>query len=362
MSFIIKNNVNKLIRTRPAKYRDKINKKKFLLLDRQELVKGFSNSICKEIIKNLDLENLNHYPQIELFYKFLAKSLNTNHKNLFLTEGCTGGIKQVIESFTSSQSNILVPEPSFVLYKVLSDLYGVRIKKVFYDKNLKLKESSYLSMIDSKTSIIFITNPGAPNDFVFKKKEIENLIIFCSRKNIIVAIDDAYFPYYNLDLSYLIKKYDNVIIMRTFSKFFGLAGLRAGYILSNRKKIKYISNFRGGYEINSLTMNILRTVLVNTSYFKKKNSLLQKAKKFLILHLKKNKIKIKSFGNANYLTISVLSESNAIKVGKFLNKKKIIVKYSLPKPFNDCILLTLSNIADAKKFLHYFHKIYGKFI
>lgn len=358
MSFKKISHVNKIIRTRPAEYRDYINKKNYLLIDRQELRFNPTDANKKKLsFSRLDL---NHYPQISKFYDFLSKFLKINKKKILITEGCTGGIKQIIESFAERGSNIVTAYPTFILYDIFAKLYNVTLKKVNYQKDLRLTVKSYLDQIDKKTSVVFLTNPGAPNDFVFKKNEIEEILNFCKKRNIIVALDDAYYPYYNLDLTSLINKYNNFIILRTLSKYYGLASLRVGFIISNFEKINYLSKFRGGYEINTPTMEIAKKILVNTNFFKKKKKELDKSKNFLIKEFKNHNIKVKSFGNSNYLCVSALNNKNVQKIVKIFSKKKVIVKYNLPKPYEDCILFTLSNLKEAKKILNIFNKEYKK--
>ena len=280
MAFNEKSYVNKILRTRPAQYRDYIKKKEFLLFDRQELSINTSKAISKKN-KYYEKLDLNHYPQINKFYDFLAKFINVSKKEILISEGCTGGIQQLVQSYAAKGSNIIVAYPTFILYEVFAKLNKVNLKKVKYDKEFKVTAEAYLDKIDKKTSIIFLTNPGAPNDFVLPKKEIEKICGVCKKRNVIVALDDAYYPYYDLNLISLVKKYDNFIILRTLSKYYGLAGLRVGYIIADKKKIAYLSKFRGGYEINSPTMEITKNIIKNKKFFKEKKMNWKKQKSLL---------------------------------------------------------------------------------
>tara|TARA_B100000767_G_scaffold273534_1_gene303937 strand:+ start:15178 stop:16290 length:1113 start_codon:yes stop_codon:yes gene_type:complete len=350
MSFIEKSYIKNILRSRPAQYRDQINKKEYLLVDRQEFGSNTAKASLK-LNRYYEKLDLNHYPQIDKFYKFLSRFIKVKQNKILITEGCTGGIKQIIEGYTKQGQNIIVAYPTFILYSVFTKVNNINLKKVEYDKEFKLNANSYLDKIDKKTSIIFLTNPGAPNDFVLPIKEIEKICITCKKKNIIVALDDAYYPYYNLNLIPLIKRYNNFIVLRTFSKYYGLASLRVGYIAASEKRIEYLSKFRGGYEINSPTIDITQNIIKNKKFFSKKYGDMKKAKVFAMSELKKNNIKIKSFGNANYLCVSVSQNENVAKIANYLFKNKIVVKYDLPSPFKDCILFTLTDIKDVKKIL-----------
>ena len=101
--------------------------------------------------------------------------INEKKEKILITEGCTGGIKQLIESYSENGSNIVAAYPTFILYSVFAKLYNVKLKKVNYNTQLKLTADSYIEQINKKTSIVFLTNPGAPNDFVLSKKEIERI-------------------------------------------------------------------------------------------------------------------------------------------------------------------------------------------
>ena len=361
MAFIEKKFVKKILRERPAKYRDFIKKKNYLLLDRQELSHNTAEASKKNKAFYYSL-NLNHYPQISKFYLFLSNFLKVKKEQIILTEGCTGGIKKLIEVYCNANSNILVAYPNFILYSVFAKLYNVHLIKIKYNKELKLTVNSYLDKIDKNTSIVFITSPGAPNDFAFSKQEIEKICRVCNKKKILVALDDAYYPYHDMDIVPLVKKYNNFLVLRSFSKYHGLASLRVGYILANKKKINYLSKFRSGYEINTPTIEITKEILRNRLFFLKKKRELEKAKKFLIKEFSRNNIKVKSFGNANYLCVSILTEKNINKFVDYFYKKKIIIKYKLPSPFKDCILFTLSTMNDAKRIKKVFFEIYNKVV
>ena len=107
-------------------------------------------------------------------------------------------------------------------------------------------------------------------------------------------------------------------------------------------------------------MEITKNIIKNKKFFKEKKDELEKAKKFAVNEFKKNNIKVRSFGNANYLCVSVSKEKNVEKIANYFLKNKIVIKYNLPSPFKDCILFTLSNLIDVKKVLKIFFLIYNR--
>ena len=105
----------------------------------------------------------------------------------------------------------------------------------------------------SPIKIIFLPNPDSPTGNVLDRSEINKLIHLCYKKSVFLVVDEAYYPFYNMTSVRLINKYNNLIIIRTGSKSFGLAGLRVGFIVSNPKIISMISKYRPIYEISSLS-------------------------------------------------------------------------------------------------------------
>ena len=109
--------------------------------------------------------------------------------------------------------------------------------------------------------MIILANPNSPTGTVINKKKILDITKKAQKYNIPVIIDEAYYGFYNYSFIKEINKYKNLIILRTFSKSYGLAGLRAGYLISNKSIIKELFKFKPMYEINSIACKVLEIFL-----------------------------------------------------------------------------------------------------
>ena len=200
-----------------------------LRLDRNEKILPFKYSYKKKFARYINNLDLNLYPNLELTYKKLSKYIKLNKRNILITEGVSGGIKNILDSISiNKKTEIIVPNPSFALYKIYSKIYGLKVKTYNYDNNFNLKVDDIFKLVSNNTSIVFLTFPNIPVEGDINLTFIVKLVKFLNKKNILLVIDEVYFPFNKSSSINLIKKFRNLVVMRSFSKAFGLAGARIG--------------------------------------------------------------------------------------------------------------------------------------
>ena len=350
-----KSYLKKLVRIRAGTYRKSDSG---LFLDRNERSTPLNNKIKQDLKKRLSKINLGQYPDLEKFYIKLSKWIKLPRNQIYLTEGVSGGIKSLVETLTvPGKSNIIFPTPTFALYPVYCKMFNIKIKNISYDLNYNLKLDNILQLIDNNTAVIFIPNPNMPIEGMLKYKDILKLAKICNKKKIILAIDEVYYPFSNFTVINLIKKFNNVLIMRSFSKAFGLAGIRLGYILGNKNIIDYISKTRTGYETNSLSVETASFFIDNYDLVLNYVSKVKSGLSFLKNELDKNKIEYNGGTYGNYIFINLKNPSLVNKVVNRLIKKNIYVRGNWPKPFNSGFSVSGAPINKIKIFYSEFLKI-----
>ena len=353
--FRFKKSIEKVNRTSNIEDRSQMK----LKLDRNEKIIALDNNYKKKLNNHINKLDINLYPNLEPTYKKLSKFLGLNRKNILITEGVSGAIKNILDATQiTNKTEIIIPNPSFALYKVYSKIYDVKLKTFNYDNNFNLRINDIFKLVSKKTAIVFLTFPNIPVEGNINLSFINKLAKFLSKKKILLVIDEVYFPFNKFSSLGLIKKFKNLVVMRSFSKAFGLAGARIGYMVSENNKIKNFSNTKGGYETNMLSAAALEFILENNIITKKYTSDVLKGLLFLKKELKD--LKIDSYGgvNSNFIFINFKNKILAKKIYKKLNKNKIAVRYGYPKPFDKGILLTGCPLNEMKKFILVFKKIY----
>ena len=220
---------------RPDWLKNKERSKKKLWLDKNENSDLNLNLVIRSVIKKIDLTSIFAYPDLSYLYKRLAKTLNVSSKNLLLTAGSDGGIKSVFETFVKPGDLVLRTNPTFAMYSVYSKIFKVKelvIDYKYFKSGPKFDLKKFLDFIKKKhPKLICLPNPDSPTGHFISKKELLKIIIVAKKVNSIVLIDEAYYLFAKETAISNINKHNNLILVRSAGKAFGMAGLRIGYVI-----------------------------------------------------------------------------------------------------------------------------------
>ncbi|MFO7448464.1 MAG: histidinol-phosphate transaminase [Ignavibacteriaceae bacterium] len=213
-----------------------------------------------------DHAELNRYPdphQKDL-RKMVGEYYSVPADNLFFGVGSDEIIDLLIRIFCRpGKDKVMIPGPTYGMYKVSSDINAVETVEVLLDDNFQIDEQVIAAAFDDDVKIIFLCSPNNPTGELLKKDDVLNI---CKKYNAIIAVDEAYIDFcYEGSLLDEVQNYPNLVVMRTFSKAWGLAGIRLGYCAANEGIIEYLFKVKAPYNINSLTRFALETSIKNSS-------------------------------------------------------------------------------------------------
>jgi histidinol-phosphate aminotransferase len=208
-----------------------------------------------EAIKN-KLSDINRYPDGSCYYlkEKLGKKLGLSMDNFIIGNGSSEIIEFVLRIFVQPGAEVITSEKTFVIYKIVSKIVNAKFTEVPLKNGFYYDLKAIKNAITDKTRVIFLSNPNNPTGTMFGQDEFEEFISDI-RDDIIIALDEAYIEYVPESrkinaISYIDNK--NLVILRTFSKAFGLAGLRIGYGIANKEIIGYLSKIRAPFNVNSI--------------------------------------------------------------------------------------------------------------
>lgn len=326
-------------------------------IDRNERSKDFEKEIYKKFFKKL--KNINRYPSLDRIYLKLSSYLGINKKSLLITDGVAGGIRQLIEIFTkANKSNIIYFKPSFALYDVYADLFQVKKNIIKYDFHNNVDFNLIKSRIDKNTAIIFLPLPDNPIAKNIPKDEILLLAKYCDKTKILLVIDEVYADYSKYSLHKDCLNYKYTIVLRSFSKSFGAAGIRFGYMISSKYIMDYLNNYRQAYETNTLSILFAETLLENLGtkkrYVSEVNKSRNKIKKLL------NSLNISYFNSmeGNYIFINMGSLRKKNEIVNYLKKNNIYVRDTWTDIFKTGFSITLCDITTTKKLINSIKNFY----
>lgn len=231
---LIVNERNAIQKMKPIKWAKPSSKMKIFLCHGENPFR-FAPLVC--VIKR-EAKMINKYPdhvQKELKRK-LAKYTGLKSDNVILGNGSDGLIALIAKVFLNEGDESLTISPSFPGYKVATQIMGGVIKYVPLNKEFKISAKEILNVITNKTKIIWIANPNNPTgNILLDSNEIEKIL---KNYHKIFVVDECYFEFSGISSVQLIKKYKNLIITRSFSKSYAMAGSRFGYALACEEIIK----------------------------------------------------------------------------------------------------------------------------
>ena len=329
--------------------------RKVIKLSANESALGMSPKAKRVILKkNLILDK---YPdgKSKNLRKSISKIYNCNSEKIICGAGSDEIIQMICQLFLNPGDEVVLPEYSFLMYRIYSKIVGA---KVIFSKeiNFKISINEILKKVSKKTKIVFIANPNNPTGTYLTKKEVLELRKKLNKK-ILLVIDDAYAEYMqNPDYSSgldLFKNKENVFILRTFSKIFGLASLRVGWGYGSKKIIDELYKIKPPFNVNKIAQLSAIESLKDYEFIKKsiRHNLnwSVKIKKFLEnKNIKTNKIA------ANFFLLDFDScKKSANYVAKKLENKGIILRsmenYKMKNKLRMTIGYTTQNIKFIKE-------------
>ncbi|EKD28657.1 MAG: Histidinol-phosphate aminotransferase [uncultured bacterium] len=217
---------------------------------------------CEEAINGIRRQagHVNYYPETQSpeLKALIASFKGVKPENIVLGNGSNEIIQFIINSYVSSSENIIVPEITFSMYQIYAEIFNAKVRIVPNGENFGIDINAIKKGITSRTKAIFIANPNNPTGKIINRMELE-LFLMGIEKNILVVIDEAYADFCEKELKpdlyklVMSGKYPNLIILKTFSKAFGLAGLRLGYGIASEDIIRNLARVSQPFNINSLS-------------------------------------------------------------------------------------------------------------
>lgn len=275
--------------------------------------------------------SVNRYPQGDCFYlrKELAKRLNIKPEQLIFGNGSDELIVFAARVFLKQNDEVIIADPSFLIYEIASKLEGAKIKKVPLN-NFRYDLNAMIKAITKRTKIIFLGNPDNPAGSYLKEKDVRSFLKNI-RQDILVFIDEAYYEFVTakdyVDSIKLLKQYPNVFVTRTFSKMYGLAGLRIGYGIGNAMVIDWLNRVREPFNVNSIAQAAALACLEDDAYYKKVATTLQKEREYFYRQFERLGLAyIKS--DANFILVKLENDAQKY-AGKLLEKGMIVRDMSI---------------------------------
>lgn len=342
----------------------KYNLKEVIKLASNENPLGSSKKILVNI-KNI-VKNIHRYPEGSslVLREEISKKFGISKEEVIVGAGTDELIEIVAKTFLSLQDNIVVSKHAFIRYKMAGELMGVKVVEVPM-KEFTHDLDSMLSAIDNKTKIVFIANPNNPTGTYNTEKQLKSFLTGLVKKKCfpIVVLDEAYYEYARVEKEYpesltLRNIYPNILILRTFSKVYGLAGLRVGFGISRREIISAMDRVRPPFNVSVFAQYLACEAIKDQNHVRKSVEMIDKEKKFIYQQL--NVMGLKFIPSAANFVLVNVSPYTGQEIFQELLKEGVIVRamdeYELPFWFR----VTISTHSENLKFIDSLEKVLKK--
>ena len=218
----------------------------------------------KEVLGRISAGALTRYPEREPVERIVAEHMGVAAEQLVLTNGVDEAIHVLFEAFLDEGDELLLPVPTYTMYEVYASATDARAVTVQAAEDLQFPFERLLSAITPQTKIIAIANPNSPSGSVATREQIVE--IARRAPDAVVLVDEAYFHFFGDTVMDLVGSVPNLMVARTFSKAFGLAGLRLGVLAGPVELMKWVRRVISPYSVNSLALACLPPALEDTAY------------------------------------------------------------------------------------------------
>ena len=264
------------------------SKHKFVLTQNERNF-PLDKQLLSNFFSSLNQNDICFYPNTSTLKEKICKYYRIKVENLLLTPGSSFAIKTIFETFDVKNKNVITSDYFFPMYQVYSDLYQTELRKAKYS-DMTLLPSDLLNLVDKDTQFIILANPNSPLGDVYNNFQIKKLL----ENGVFVIIDEAYLEFTGEESCIpLINEYKNLIVTKTFSKAYGAAGCRVGFLASHKDNMEYLSKFRLMYEINGIGAKYTELIMDNIEYFQQYFYDMKVGKRKFIHKLKKEGYTIK---------------------------------------------------------------------
>ena len=244
-------------------YHPPLGSRDLLRLDFNENTLACSPRV-REVLAGISAGALTRYPEREPVEAIVAHHLGLESAQVALTNGVDEAIHVLFEAFLEAGDELLLPVPTYTMYEVYASATDARVVAVQAAEDLQFPFERLLEAIAPKTKIIAIASPNSPSGTVATRAQL--LELAQRAPHAVLLVDEAYFHFHGETVIDQVGKVPNLIVARTFSKAYGLAGLRLGLLAGPVELMRWVRRVLSPYSVNSLALACLPPALEDTGY------------------------------------------------------------------------------------------------
>lgn len=319
-----------------------------LRLDFNENTSGCSPKVVEKLRELATADFLTVYPEYEGARHDMAAFFGVSPDEVTLSDGTDEGIHIVLQTFVNPGQEVLIPAPAFPMFKFYAQVADATPVLVPYpESDLRFPTEALLQAISPQTGAVIIANPNNPTGSAIDLATIERILQKAS--GAAVLIDEAYFEFYGVTALELLPRYANLFVSRTFSKTYGLAGLRVGCVFSQAHNMAAMRKGQSPYSVTSLGIGCALEAIKDQDYIQTYVREVLAARTELYAAFAR--FQIETFpSEANFILARFDSDETALRVYDELKQRGILVRPRL-KEIAHCVRFTVGDRAQTNRLI-----------
>ncbi len=218
----------------------------------------------REVLVRISAGDLTRYPERGTVEAQLARHLGLKPEQVVLTNGVDEGIHVLFETFLEAGDEVLLPVPTYTMYEVYASATDARVAPVEGGGDLAFPYERLIGAITPRTKMVAIANPNSPSGSAASRSQLVE--IARRAPDAIILVDEAYFHFHGETVMDLVGVVPNLVVARTFSKAYGLAGLRVGMLAGEAESMRWVRRVQSPYSVNSVALACLPAAMESTEY------------------------------------------------------------------------------------------------
>jgi len=305
--------------------------------------------LIREALELLPRLKIHEYPDTsyKALRSLLAEYCSVDIDQITVTNGSDEALDIVSKVFLDQESNVVASEPTYAMFRIVSQIMGSKVTGVLRNRDLTDNFDQIMDAIDERTRVVFLCSPNSPNGTCVSRKDLLNLLgsVDCA-----VVVDEAYCEFSGETCIDLTQDYENLIVLRTFSKAFALAGARVGYIVASKKTIDLLNKVRPPNSLTVFSLELAKLALKNRVLMESNVSSILRARELLKKRLEELGLRVYP-SKANFLLVDLGARIPA-SIQRMLMQRGIVVRDVSSMPMlQNCVRITVRKESENERLI-----------
>ena len=315
----------------------------FIGLDRNERLSPLPEAFLQRIRDAVTSDLLTKYPATDRLYEKLGSHLGLDRSQILLAPGSDGVFRAVFDVYGAPGGTVVAIDPSYAMYEVYAGIAGMDFVKVTVGSDLTVNVDELLEAIDEKVQLVCVANPNQPTGAEMAEADLKAVVDRAGEVGALVTVDEAYHPFSRYSALPWLADAEHLVVTRTFSKAWGLAGLRVGLAAGAPEVLGNLGKVRSAYDVNGMAARTLELALDDPQIAADYVAEVEEGR--VVLVERSRALGLRPFNTTtNFVPIGLEDRAQPTAVVAKLRERGIIVKGPFSHPaLAGCIRITLGS-------------------